>query len=754
MLDIVILLISTISSFIIEALAWLIDIVCNSCMSAFLPAIGTTNMSIDNWWRMMGVSDTMHDYFPFLRSANQTFMVFSLVIISVLFMFNILKNFQPGIRREGLFSQIYRAVLAVVLVAISYQAIGGAMALGYKAIESMTNEKYLVETYNDRLEEVQNSPELLKERSELKETFKYKEITSTEKMEGVNIGTAYRIITREALIEMIYDNESDLNDTAKMAVVVLVPLVLMVAIAWNAIKLFIEISERLVATTLITSLAPLGFCTVVTEETEGIFRRYLSMVFSTYLVYIIDIWFIRAFMYCSYTYLVQYVYDVHIGKVEYIPTNFTWFFVLQLAWLIVAQKVDQYLRDAGLSVAQTGGKLLGELALAGRTITGSMKAAHRMGQNAHKHFNKLSNNAKTGKHHQGALGGASRVMKNALGSDGWDAMKKAGFVPTKATDYAEAVKKNGKATGDLKGKFTNDKGQAVNFRTCKDAATAANNGHACYYNAESGKFFEVWSDSDSYGARGALAPNNTSMSEFKTDSFDKAESAASNYLNGTDLTKESIGEAGEAYRKELCGGKEDLMAESAAAAESLLPESMRDRLTPIAAGFDANDADDVSHLACIDNSTGRIVNFDMTTGDASHDSLFNDRSTSDSVDGISGFSYTDNGGKTVTAMVQSDVSVDEFRDTMRNSGNVVENARKLSDGSITYRTYDENGHQIHCRWFSSARQTQYSDGRTSQQYINGQSGRVERLTSEGISKNTRRHSQKKVFGKLFDRTNK
>lgn len=777
LLDVVILIISTISSFFISALAWLINAICEAAMLAFLPTV--SDMSPENWGKMMGVSDRMNQFFPFLRPANKTFMVFALIIISVLFMFNLLKNFQPGIRREGLFSQIYRAVLAVILTAISYQIIGFGMSLGYAAIQKMTDMNFEIDAYDDRLGTIRNgegepisewmvqNEDEAKERIALRDSFNelysYKAFSdgsvNTKDITYVNIGTAYKVITREATIELVKNDIAggqNIDGTAEIAIIVIVPLIMMIAIAWNAVKLFIEISERLVATTLITSLAPLGFCTVVTEETEGILKRYISMVFSTYLVFIIDIWFIRAFMYCSYTYLVQYLYDVHIGIAGYIPTDFIWFFVLQLAWLIVAQRADQYLRDAGLSVAQTGGRLLGELALAGRTLTGSMRTAGRLATNGYKHFNNANKRLDAwranGKHHQGAMGGASHVMKQAMGKDAWDAMKNAGFVPTRATDYAEALKKNGKATGELQGKFHSDKDHAVNFRSCRSAEEAANNGHACYVNPVSGQCFEIWSDTGEFGARQALSPNNTSMSQFDTDRFDSAERFAQSFLDKNGTSESAIAEAGEAYRKELCGGDQKLMEESAAAAQRLLPESMQERLTPIAAGFDINDADDVSHLACIENDSGRIVNFDMTTGNVDHDSLFNDRSTSDSVNGISGFSYTDDGGKNVTAMIQADVSRDEFATAMKNEGLYATQITKLSDGSISYRSVDENGKQIHCRWFSSARNTQYGEGKTTVQNINGQAGRVEILTSEGVSKNTRRHSQKKTSKKMSDRT--
>ena len=774
LLDVVILIISTISSFFISALAWLINAICEAAMLAFLPTV--SDMSPENWGKMMGVSDRMNQFFPFLRPANKTFMVFALIIISVLFMFNLLKNFQPGIRREGLFSQIYRAVLAVILTAISYQIIGFGMSLGYAAIEKMTNMDFTIDAYDDRLGTIRNgegepisdwmvkNEDEAKERIALRDSFNelysYKAFSdgsvNTKDITYVNIGTAYKIITREATIELVKNDaagDSNFDDTAQLAVIVIVPLIMMIAIAWNAIKLFIEISERLVATTLITSLAPLGFCTVVTEETEGILKRYISMVFSTYLVFIIDIWFIRAFMYCSYTYLVQYLYDVHIGIAGYIPTDFIWFFVLQLAWLIVAQRADQYLRDAGLSVAQTGGRLLGELALAGRTLTGSMRTAGKLATNGYKHFNNANKRfdawRASGKHHQGAMGGASHVMKQAMGKEAWDAMKNAGFVPTRATDYAEAVKKNGKATGELQGKFHSDKDHAINFRSCKSAEEAAANGHACYINPKSGQCFEVWSDSGEYGARSLLAPNNTAMSEFETNRFDNAERFAQNVLDTTG----SEDEAADAYRRRLCGGNEKLMEESEAAAQSLLPEDMRERLIPVAAGFDSSDADDVSHLACIEKDSGRIVNFDVTTGDVEHDSLFNDRSITDEVNDISGFTYTDNAGKTVTAMIQSNVSEEEFSSAMLDNGDMnISDVRTLPDGSIMYRTRDENGNDINCRWFSAARHRQYGEGRTTLQYINGQPGRVERLTAGVVSRNTRRHSQKKLLRRLIDRT--
>lgn len=780
MLDLILLAIATISSFFISALAWLINVICKAAMVAFLPTVYSEHMTPSGWWQMMGVSDEMNQYFPFLRPANRTFLTFALIIISVLFMFNLLKNFQPGIRREGIFAQFYRAILAVVLTALSYHIIGFGMALGYEAILKMSKQEIQVQAYDTRLGTVYELDEnghykldengnkipakdwmvendqQAQERQALLESFTRDQVISTEKMNQVNIGSAYKIITHEALVEMKDRDaagDSNFDDTAQLAVIVIVPLIIMIAIAWNALKLFIEISERLVATTLITSLAPLGFCTVVTEETEGILKRYLSMVFSTYLVFIIDIWFIRAFMYCSYTYLVQYVYDVHIGIAGYIPTGFIWFLVLQLAWLIVAQRADQYLRDAGLSVAQTGGRLLGELALAGRTLTGSMRTAGRLATNGYKHFNnankRFDNWRNAGKHHQGILpkvgGGASHVMKEAMGKDAWKAMEKAGFKPSRATDFAEAVRRNGKATGELRGRFTDSRGNSINFRSCRSTEEAASHGHGCYVNPVSGACFEVWSNQNESGARQFFAPHNTAMSEFGTDDyghsrFDLAETSAQNYLNENGVNKDTIREAGNEYRKTLCDGDEEKMKESEAAARRLLPDDDRySGLTPVAAGFDSRDADDVSHLTCIDNATGRFVEFDMTTGSTKSDSLFDDRSVDDRVGNYSGFSYTDDAGREVTAMVHSDISVDEFTGSLHIN---IEDAQELPDGSIFYRAPDEDGNMRNYRFFTSASHTQAGEGRTVQHYVNGQPGRIEEL--DAVEQRTvRRHSQKK-----------
>lgn len=597
-MDLIMMVLSTVGEALMNSFAFIMDTVAMALLDYFMPVIGMGDgQNISNIFESYGVSDNMDKIFPFFRPANQIFVYIAFVLIVIIFTFNVIRSFKPGLsREEGLITHIYRAILACCLVGLSYALISWIMYLGYMMINYMM-------------------------------TFNYFDVKA-----GLGQSIADQC-TRGVEAAGI---QQGITGTV-LGITLIVPLILFLAICWNFIKLFLEIAERVVVTTFCTSLAPLGFCAVISKETEGITYKYLQMVFSCYLVTILDVWFIRAFIYSVYSWT------------DLIDTpTFVWKMVMWLALLIVAQRADQYLRESGLSVAQTGGNLLGEMMLSGRMLAGGSRTAGRL--------------ANAGSRFGGGSGGSTMPMSRQVGKSASDAMgriigpsaagqlKASGKMNfTNDSHFVEPTMKNGKATG-FQGQAASERGNTFGFKSVGSREEAEAAGMSAYV-LPNGQTIGVWGD----GARDLVMPNGAAVGTVEDGALRDAESGIlASMADGTDAapSEEKINDAVRAAQEQMFAGgsaeeTEANILGAVTAAEDILPPEIMEQEAVVGAYSLPNEPDDTCHVLGIDKSTGAMVTHDVTSGNIASMTGFEDR-TPETTEGIGGFSYSDANGNTVT----------------------------------------------------------------------------------------------------------
>lgn len=178
------------------------------------------------------------------------------------------------------------------------------------------------------------------------------------------------------------------NNTVLLATGVgpIIALIVILAIGWNYLKLLLEIVERYLVTGVLSISSPLAASTLASSSTSNIFGAWLQMFISQCFLLIMSIFFLRGFN------SAVAAYPVHQGGTSTSVLTFTdsmfkempagglmtWL-ITMLGYLIVAQRMDRYMSNAGLGVAQTGGNFLGEMAIAGRTIQGGVGAITNSG---------------------------------------------------------------------------------------------------------------------------------------------------------------------------------------------------------------------------------------------------------------------------------------------------------------------------------------------------------------------------------------
>lgn len=539
-MDLIYMALSAIGNFIVNGIAWLIDVLASAIMTEFIPVMEGGYYSMFKW-NNMGVSDRVNQIFPFMRPANHIFLLIAISMVCIIFTFNVLRSFKPGLSHdEGILSHIYRAILAMVLVGLSYSLINGAMWLGYQMIDYTKRWNYMEYYQNneifpssitldgDKLEmyEIDGDGNLIRasgekvqmigedveqkdwdemtpeEQTALEEAFlkdnpQYRGDDGHIDFDKVEDGwdgfkkfvrdyNSFTIMNSRTMIgtDRIGSGLAECIDLsiasdklvsgatgAGLAMTIIVPVIVMIAILWNFCKLFMEMAERLIVTTFVTSLAPLGFCSVVSKETEGIFFKYLQMVFSTYLVFIIDIWFLRAFIYSVGNTII--LLDV---------PHLVWNMFLWLALLITAQKADQHLREAGLSVSQTGGNLLGEMMLSGRLLGAAGRNGLLGNSVAGTRFGRMIG-ARTvaPTTRQTGAKGVGNSLRHYMGNDAANNLMNSGLLaPTNDSHFLEPKIKNGKENGFV-ATMAGQSGNAVKMETVKNAQEAMDKGMTPFY---------------------------------------------------------------------------------------------------------------------------------------------------------------------------------------------------------------------------------------------------------------------------------
>lgn len=121
-------------------------------------------------------------------------------------------------------------------------------------------------------------------------------------------------------------------------------------------KLLIEIVERYVILGLLTTVAPLCIACGASKATAKIFKNFIMMYISQVIVMSFSVFFLRAFSYAIGNWLKSAVGSTATFMGEsFTPPNFFVQGLMVLAWLKLGQRVDSYMSQLGLSVAQAGG---------------------------------------------------------------------------------------------------------------------------------------------------------------------------------------------------------------------------------------------------------------------------------------------------------------------------------------------------------------------------------------------------------------
>lgn len=135
------------------------------------------------------------------------------------------------------------------------------------------------------------------------------------------------------------------------SVLLYIVLLLMVGIAF--IKLLLEAVERYVILYVLVYLSPLASCTLASESTSGIFKKYFSMFISQCILLILNIW-------CMEMSISMFA---NLGAV-----NPAVGLIMGYAFMRIAAKLDSYLNQLGLNSAITGAGLGGELMATGMML--------------------------------------------------------------------------------------------------------------------------------------------------------------------------------------------------------------------------------------------------------------------------------------------------------------------------------------------------------------------------------------------------
>ena len=526
--------------------------------------------------------------FDFFVNGYQIFLSLAFVLVFLKFTFNLLSDLKPGLssaRDEGLFTHIGRFILALALVGSSYKIIDYVMAWGYQLVLAGL---------------FANEP-------------------------PPDIGTSITTSVTSRVNEMS-GLGSGLTKTA------FVPLVIIIAITWNQLKLFVELAERFITTTLITMLAPLGFCTVVSQDWSPICKRYNQMVFSSYLVTLINVFFMRmSFQAMVFT----------MGTKEGVDSNwYTWRLLGVLAILIVAQKADRVVRDSGLAVSQTGGQLFGSLmavmggaVLAGRGLSRASKdMASRPAGRAF---------GRAGSGHVVSTGtgtAATSLMNNALGSTSAGSRLMTGGNFSFANQEASGIRiKDVDGMPVAEGTAQAKSGKFFNFETDPTGAGKVSKNHGVI-ETEGGVPIAVWGE----GARDAMTPYGYSTLAADSNMVSGAEDSANSIISGGiqsdgHLSEETLSNAVGAAQSQLYAGSDvSEIRDSVNAGAAMIGQEELEGKTMVGAWHNTNEPEGLFHAMAIDNSNGEICTYDIAS-----------KSNADRMEGF--------GGMAPASTVQTDV---------------------------------------------------------------------------------------------------
>ena len=179
------------------------------------------------------------------------------------------------------------------------------------------------------------------------------------------LNTLYRPI-RNVFLELSKEGFSGLEEDAGLHLfaeqdflsslaVTVISLIFFLAVIIQFTRLLLEAFERYIVMGLMFYTSPLAFSTLVSNETRIIFRSWIRMLISQFLLMALNLFFLGIFYSAFVNLFSQFsVYEEGTGYLFKSPADFMCRMCLLIGWLTAGQKIDQHLRSLGLSVAQTG----------------------------------------------------------------------------------------------------------------------------------------------------------------------------------------------------------------------------------------------------------------------------------------------------------------------------------------------------------------------------------------------------------------
>ena len=303
-------------------------------------AVGAFNLEING----NGMLATIDAYFPFVAAAKPVFMWTGIGLVIALFIFGIARVAMSANNDEleHPFFQVVRFFGAGFAVYTAYIICGECIKLASTVYSMM----WVIDSSADA------------------SMYKFSEI-STYFTAGLQTA-----VTDAGLVAITGP------------VLALVVLIFMIAIGWNYIKLIMEIAERYLLVAVFTVASPWFFASLASKNTSKIFQGFCRVYFSQFALMTMSVFFLRTFNSAMAQYSISHgaIVGTTATYGAFTAGNIISFMIALLALLIVAQRADNALQSTGMNVATTGSGLMGEAAVAFRTLQGASRGMGKAGR--------------------------------------------------------------------------------------------------------------------------------------------------------------------------------------------------------------------------------------------------------------------------------------------------------------------------------------------------------------------------------------
>lgn len=147
--------------------------------------------------------------------------------------------------------------------------------------------------------------------------------------------------------------------------IALIALILLVMLAWNYLKLLFEAAERYVLLGVLVYTAPMAFSMGGSMNTINIFRSWCRMLGGQIFMILMNVWCLRIFtsMFANFI----------ANPLQLENGNFLIWFLCAIGFLKISQKIDNFMQMLGINVGRTGSAMLGEAAIAMKSISAAGK---------------------------------------------------------------------------------------------------------------------------------------------------------------------------------------------------------------------------------------------------------------------------------------------------------------------------------------------------------------------------------------------